>query len=557
MSNAASSPLAPTKPQRAVGLGCAVLFGGFFALVGLAAFWFVTARPLLRSAASAAWVEAPGVILSSELESKSDSDGTTYRVAIRYRYEWGGREFESDRYNFSTGYPNIGVGGMRDIVREHYVGRGVICRVDPDDPASSVIDRSVPAATWFGALTLFFPVFGFGFIWMAWRGSRKGTSAPGVAGGPGAAVSPGVPAAGEVVLKPVVGRIGAFLGLTFVALFWNGIVSVFVVQAAKEFGRGFLGWFLPLFLVPFVLIGLLLLVLTVQAFSRLFAPPVELRLDPSLLRVGARVPIRWRLGGRGVRKLTLRLVCREEATYRQGTTTSTDKSDCHRATVYESTDRLALAESRAELEFPAAAAPTFASANNKLVWELVFDGEIPWRADVDDRFVLPVLAPAAPPAPPAATEPAPHAGNGFTLWTVERFAPGETLVGTLTRDPAAPTAAAVAPAAEGPLTLRLGWFTEGRATSDAAIVWTRVLAGLAPGAEHSFEIPLPAEPWSFSGKLVSVRWRLEVLNARDELLVAVPLVIAPGGEAVALPALAPEPNAFQKRKARYLARKGG
>lgn len=40
-------------------------------------------------------------------------------------------------------------------------------------------------------------------------------------------------------------------GLTFVLLFWNGIVSVFVWQLVKDFQ-----WFLALFLVPFVAVGL-------------------------------------------------------------------------------------------------------------------------------------------------------------------------------------------------------------------------------------------------------------------------------------------------------------
>ena len=85
MSAAASSPLKAAKPSRA-GLGCAIPFGLLFAAVGLVAFWFISLSPLLRSAASAAWVETPCEILSSELESHSDSDGATYRVAIRYRY---------------------------------------------------------------------------------------------------------------------------------------------------------------------------------------------------------------------------------------------------------------------------------------------------------------------------------------------------------------------------------------------------------------------------------------------------------------------------------------
>jgi hypothetical protein len=547
----AASPLKPAKSSRA-GLGCAIPFGLLFATVGLAAFWFISLNPLLSAVKSAGWVETPCEILSSELERHSDSDGSTYRVAVRYRYEWppaslpvedGGarahdaanslaRAYESDRYDFSTGSTNIGVKRMHDAIRALPPGHRTVCHVDPANPESAVLSRAIPRSAWFGAITLLFPAFGILFIVLAWKGSRESKAA---ARSPLAASSarsiaapdPSDPIpAGEILLKPAAGRIGTFIGLTFFALFWNGIVSVFVAVAFKEFGRGFVGWFLPLFLIPFVLVGLAVLCAAFQAFSRLFAPSVELRLAPAQLRLGARAPFTWRLGGRGVRKLTIRLVAREEATYQQGTSTTTDKADCHRAVVFESSDVLGLAEGRAEIALPAeAAAPAFSAKNNKLLWELTFDGEIPWRADVDDRFILSVRGPGQPTASAAAPEPVAHAGDGLTLWTVDRFAPGETLVFTLARD---------ASAKPGPLTVQLGWFTEGKGTRDAAVEWSDYLSDLAPGTDRSFEVRLPEAPWSFSGKLVSVAWRLEVLDAKREPLVAVPLIIGPGGETVTL-----------------------
>ncbi|MBC8011870.1 MAG: DUF3592 domain-containing protein [Burkholderiales bacterium] len=560
MSASSSSPLAVTQPSRAT-LGCAIPFGLLFATVGFVAFWHVSLHPLLRAAASARWVETPCEILSGELESHSDSDGSTYRVAIRYRYEWppadlavedgaligaapaaahARRTHESDRYDFSGGTTNIGVKRMRDAVRAHPPGLRTVCYVDPADPDAAVLSRALPRSIWFGALTLLFPAFGALFICLAWKTSREAKAAArSPLGNSGSSPlhfsSPdyGDPVpSGETLLKPAAGRLGTFIGLTFFALFWNGLVSIFVVQAVKEFGRGFFGWFLPVFLIPFVLIGLLLLGAAFQAFSRLFAPSVELRLDPSLLRLGARVPFTWRLGGRGVRRLTIRLVAREEATYQQGTSTTTDKADCHRAIVFESTDPLGLAEGRADLVLPAeAAAPAFSAKNNKLLWELAFDGEIPWRADVDDRFLLSIRGPEHPPASAAAPEPVAHTGGGLTLWTIDRFAPGETLVFTLSRDASAPP---------GSLTVQLGWFTEGKSTRDTAIAWSEYLSDLAPGADRSFEVRLPETPWSFSGKLVSVAWRLEVLDAKREPLIAVPLVIGPGGQSVTLTELPKE-----------------
>jgi hypothetical protein len=49
-------------------------------------------------------------------------------------------------------------------------------------------------------------------------------------------------------------NLGGFAGVTFINLFWNGIVGVFLLQLIQDFE-----WFLFVFLIPFEAIGLLLL----------------------------------------------------------------------------------------------------------------------------------------------------------------------------------------------------------------------------------------------------------------------------------------------------------
>src|SRR5690606_40857960 len=68
------------------------------------------------------------------------------------------------------------------------------------------------------------------------------------------------------------------------------------------------------------------------------------------------------------------------------------------------------------------------------------------------------------------------------LTSAERFAPGDMLVFTLARDAGSPAAA------DGALTVRLGWFTDGKGLRDAAIVWSEELHGLGPGDERAFEV---------------------------------------------------------------------
>ena len=53
--------------------------------------------------------------------------------------------------------------------------------------------------------------------------------------------------------------VGAFLGSLGICLFWNGIVSVFIVKTTTDWRGGGGNWFETLFLIPFVLIGLAIL----------------------------------------------------------------------------------------------------------------------------------------------------------------------------------------------------------------------------------------------------------------------------------------------------------
>lgn len=70
------------------------------------------------------------------------------------------------------------------------------------------------------------------------------------------------------------------------------------------------------------------------------------------------------------------------------------------------------------------------------------------------------------------------------------------------------------------LEVRLFWYTEGKGTQDLEIVATQRL-----DAGGRFRLDLPAAPYSFSGKLISLIWAVEVAGEasgapRAELLVS-------------------------------------
>ena len=105
------------------------------------------------------------------------------------------------------------------------------------------------------------------------------------------------------------------------------------------------------------------------------------------------------------------------------------------------------------------------------------------------------------------------------------FRPGDTIVGAVgwKRD-AAPKHAE----------LRLFWFTRGKGTQDVSIVETEKFD--APQAEEArpFRFTVPAAPYSFSGKLISLVWALELILEPGSETARIELTISPTEQEIIL-----------------------
>lgn len=116
--------------------------------------------------------------------------------------------------------------------------------------------------------------------------------------------------------------------------------------------------------------------------------------------------------------------------------------------------------------------------------------------------------------------------NGLTLMDGRSaFSPGEDITGTIR------WSAEQAPAW---LELRLFWYTEGKGTQDIGVARSERFSDPGPQGERPFRMRAPAHPQSCSGRLVSVRWALELVSADDQPVVKVDLVIAPGAREITL-----------------------
>ena len=107
----------------------------------------------------------------------------------------------------------------------------------------------------------------------------------------------------------------------------------------------------------------------------------------------------------------------------------------------------------------------------------------------------------------------------------DAFAPGEAIAGTVSWQLDAPPDA---------VEVRLFWYTRGKGTTDVQVVKAQHFAAPGSAGRRTFKFVLPAEPYSFSGKLISLIWALEAVVQPGERSARRELVVAPGGREVLL-----------------------
>lgn len=392
------------------------LIGGglLFACMGGLFLVFAFGPMVLGLARSRSWTATSCVIVSSGVEESHDSDnGSTYRVVTRYRYRVDGREYVGNRYNWSIGYSS-GYESKQRIVASLRAGTHATCYVDPANPADAVLSRDVGWEMAFVLLPLVFIVAGVGMMFAGARAQRSGAishsasgsrrlglgqrllSGGGVESGWVGVWPPPARDRGPRVLSSVSNPGKAAAALAASAVVWNGIIGCMLYFGI--FGNGSIGGFEifgAIFMIPFVLVGIGLVVGVVYTLLARRNPRPVVTIGRSILRLGETVEVGWKIEGRTdwITVLNLTLEGRESATYVSGDSTSTDKHVFERVDIAHVSQPMQIASGRAVLHLPERSMPTFRSGNNSVEWVLVVHGDISNWPDVKEEFTLDVFGP--------------------------------------------------------------------------------------------------------------------------------------------------------------------
>jgi len=396
-----------------------LIVGGIFALAGAGVGIPLGVIPLKKMAESKSWEETPCKIVWSRVQrhESTDSDGhtsITYSVDVFYEYEFNGEKHRSNKYG-AIGGSSSGRSGKVAITKQYPSGSERFCYVDPKTPERAMLQRGFSWKALLCLIPLVFFVIGIAMMRAGFKAlgkvkiaSKEGgrfDSAYGVRPEresgfqsqskrsvySGQSVSDGVSSEPQV-LNPGNKRLGGAVGFLVFALFWNGIVSVFLWKVVEGFQKGHPEWFMVLFLIPFVLVGIAVILLFFYQLLALTNPKPVITLSPGILRPGQAFDLSWKVSSRAdrIKHLEIHLWGVESATYRRGTNTHTSTEVFYAHTLFESSMHSDVRSGMVNFELPADAMHTLNTGSNEIKWEIRVNGDIPFWPDVQDNYKIEV-----------------------------------------------------------------------------------------------------------------------------------------------------------------------
>jgi hypothetical protein len=374
-------------------------------------------HPLRNAFGSLRWQATPCTIIRSEVVQRAGA----WQPDIRYRIVRDDQRITHTRIYFLDDSPKSQAEAQA-LVDRYPTGTRQMCYVNPRT-GQAVLERGLKPRLLISLIPITLALIGgVGLLWRLLdtiRPRHRAPTAPTTLNQPPLVADkrrpdgPVVLAAGIPVTRRGRSGVGALIAVLLFGAFWNFIISFLVREVLRQWKDGVPGchgWFLSLFAIPFVAVGLVFLVLPFYFFLKLFNARPTIGFSSGAVPLGESIEIAWSFSGRYDRIHRLRLIveAREEATYVRGTDTTTDRETFYTRTLVDVTRPEEVRFGKTTLSIPVDTAPSFASRNNKIVWHLRVIGEIRRWPNVEEDFeftVLPIPAEKLPALAPRGESP--------------------------------------------------------------------------------------------------------------------------------------------------------
>jgi hypothetical protein len=389
--------LSAKTAKGAGGEKVAFAFFAVFFLAGLAVLIFFVIPSARKAISARSWFELPATVIWSTVRSHDSDDGTTYSPDIFYRYHFKDAEYRSNTYSFVEG-SSSGYDRKKEVVEQYPRGHEFTAYVNPDKPWQATILRNPGWSALFWLFPLPFLAIGVGGIWWALfkKESSADTAIPTRGGTTPSHLAEATPESSEP--QHFSGssrgkRIAKFAGHFFFALIWCGITAFPVTFFYESWSKGDPDWFLSIFVVTFGLAGLVIVGTLPHSFLAIFSPYFKIRwsgTSRAALHPGSTSKLSWEqsAGNGTMTEANFTLIGMEEATYQQGTRSTTARSTFFKKELYTTQHPDQISHDEMEFTIPSDALPSFQSEHNKIRWFLQHHVAVKRRPNVKDEIEL-------------------------------------------------------------------------------------------------------------------------------------------------------------------------
>lgn len=356
-----------------------IMFFSLFALAGTGAAVYMV-NNLMTAKASQGWDETKASVIWSRIVSDDD----TSKLKVFYQYNYRGTQYRS---NTVSSFESSSSGNKGGLLKEYPRKKKTVCYVNPDAPWQAVLKNELGWGWLWALFPIPFLLVGYGGLFAICFLDKSPF---------GKKTSRKEELKKEALFQPGNKRLMAVIGSIFIALFWNGIVSVFLFQVYKSWSSGSQDWFLTLFMIPFTLVGIGLIIHIFYRILALFNPKPMVMLSPGYLTIGQSADLAWKIpsGGHKMNRFTVTLIGDEEAEYKRGTNTSKDTSCFYEEVLVDETTLRNSAQGVAQVTLPKeGVVPSWQGKHNAIHWKLIITGEIPKFPDLTEKYDITVINP--------------------------------------------------------------------------------------------------------------------------------------------------------------------
>ena len=398
--------------------GCLIFIFGVFAVVGLFTFAVNFVAPMAGVWRAQNWTPTTCTIQSSSVESRGSGDESKFYPEVKYSYSFNGQSYAASQFSlFKIARSNSS--DVQTLLGVFSTGAKSQCFVNPQNPAQAVLDRSILREAAIGLIPLVFVLAGLtGIFWQFntarqakqnaalgaanWKPKalqRELSTASSAASNMGASSSYSLPdSRSEAIrLHPTTTRAGSCLAMGLFTLFWNGFISFALWHLVfQSSGRDFGRIFPILFLIPFVLIGILMLFITLSCVATLFNSRIILRMSTPQAIPGSNFELSWEIQKSlfNPQRWSLTLEAREETTHTKESDTITGNSVFYSHEFFAAGSFKAMQHGQQSLMIPEGAMHSFVAPHNKIIWVVKVHGAPKFGVAIKEDYEI--LVPPAP-----------------------------------------------------------------------------------------------------------------------------------------------------------------